>query len=352
MTDPDLAALLRQALRDAAGNSPADEHLRASIRAGVVGDDPALLNVYEQEAGPEQAEVDLHLDGPGIESHTANAKQFARFVSGMSEAVKQTAKSLAGRERYGDNLRIEGATPGSVRVVFRVARQEIPVNQTADPSTAASSVDSDALRTVATILGHASDEDPDSPLAAEVAELPPGARQALKRVVAASLSGGWGIHGSIRQRRVGRIPLDFTSEGAVRLQLELETQNIQRREAREVGRIDGFRWSLGSLYFVPAAGRPFTAGVVDGEVAHRVTELMSNPDQPVVATFDVVESYAPGARGRPGTSRVLKQIEVLGRQQELTIDELRQLRSTVDSSSSLRKALEPPKKLPPPNQKS
>src|SRR5262245_2221174 len=127
----------------------------------------------------------------------------------MSEAVKETAKARVGRQRYRDNLLIEGATPGSVRVVLRVARPGIPEGQTVDAATVATTVDSDALRTVASILVHASDPDLDTPLAAEIAELPMKARTALKRVANASQQGGWGVRGSIRQRQVGAADLEL-----------------------------------------------------------------------------------------------------------------------------------------------
>ncbi|UZF54348.1 calponin homology domain-containing protein [Gordonia polyisoprenivorans] len=317
MSNSEIAALLREALREAGGSSPSDEALRATLRSGVVGDDPILNNVYEQEAGPEQAEADLHLEGPGVESHSTNALQFSRFVSGMSEAVKQTAKFMSGRAAYSNRLLIEGATPGSVRVVFRVPSQMIPEDQTADPATVASSVDSDALRTVVSILGHASDTDPNSPLAAELSELPPQARTALRRMVSASEKGGWNLKGAIRQRHIGLTPVEFTHEGVVRLKIELQSTVERRRESHEIGRVDGFRWSLGSLYFIPSRGNPFTAGVVDGDVAHRVTELMADPDQSVSAVFDVVESHLPGDNQRPRVSRILKRIAPLGVQQRL-----------------------------------
>lgn len=148
--------------------------------------------------------------------------QFTRFVSGISEAVKETAKARAGRKTYRENLLIEGATPGWVRVVLRVATPMIPKGQTVDEETAASTVDSDALRTVASILALASDPDLDTPLAAEIAELPIKARTALKRVAHASQQGGWAVRGMIRQRRVGAAGLELTNDGATRLRIELE----------------------------------------------------------------------------------------------------------------------------------
>lgn len=317
--DRELEASLLDALHYSSGDANSDRAVRESIRVGIVGNDADLLNIYEREVGPEQAEVDLHLVGPGVEKNAANARQFSLFVSGISDAVKETAKARAGRKRYRDNLLIEGTTPGSVRVVMRVATPEVPDGQTVDDETAASTVDSDALRTVASILAHASDPDLDTPLAAEIAELPIKARTALKRVANASQQGGWAVRGMIRQRRVGAAGLELTNDGAVRLRIELEGAQEKRRQEHRVGTIDGFRWSLGTLYFRPDEGSAFTAGVMESRVALEVTRLMNDPELRVMADFDVVESYLPGDQTRSRVSRVLTGIRSLGEQTAIPV---------------------------------
>lgn len=317
--DRELEASLLDALRYTSGDPNSDRAVRESIRSGIVGDDAELIDIYEREVGPEQAEVDLHLEGPGVADNSTNARQFSLFVSGLSEAVKETAKARAGRKNYRDNLLIEGATPGSVRVVLRVAKPVIPQGQTVDPSTVASTVDSDALRTVASILVHASDPDLDTPLAAEIAELPMKARTALKRVANASQHGGWGVRGSIRQRQVGAADLELTADGAMRLRLELEQAQETRRTERRVGTIDGFRWSLGTLYFDPLDAPAFTAGVMESRIAQEVTRLMNDPELRVSAEFDIVESYLPGDQTRSRVSRVLTGIRPLGEQTAIPI---------------------------------
>lgn len=335
MTNPELEASLVDALRYSSGDLDSDRVVRESIRAGIVRDDADLLNIYEREVGPEQAEIDLHLVGPGIEANAANARQFSLFVRGISDAVKETAKARAGRQRYRDNLLIEGATPGSVRVVLRVAAPGVPEHQTVDDATAASSVDSDALRTVAAILAHASNPDFDTPLAAEIAELPIKARTALKRVANASQHGGWAVRGMIRQRRVGAANLELTNDGATRLRIELEAAQEKRRKETRVGTIDGFRWSLGTLYFDPVDAQAFTAGVMESRVAQEVTRLMNNPELRVSADFDVVESYLPGDQTRSRVSRVLTGIRPLGVQGAITV------------VGPIRELPGPPKELPP-----
>ena len=314
-----LAESLVDALRYSSGDPASDRAVRESIRAGIVGDDHDLIDLYEREVGPEQAEVDLHLAGPGVEANAANARQFSLFVSGMSDAVKETAKARANRQAYVDNLLIEGATPGSVRVVMRVKTPKVADGQAHDPETVASSVDSDALRTVASILAHASDPDLDSPLAAEIAELPPKARVALKRVATASQKGGWSVRGQIRQRRVGAADLELTDAGATRLKIELSDTQEKRRRETLTGTIDGFRWSLSTLHFDTTDGRRISAGVTEAKVALEVTALMNNPEQLVSADFDVVESFIPGDQNRTRVSRVLTAIRSIGEQTAIPI---------------------------------
>lgn len=319
----ELAASLVEALRYTSGDPKADRILHESIRAGIVRDDAELLDIFEREVGPEQAEVDLHLTGPGIENSAANARQFSKFVSGISDAVKETAKARVGRNRYCDNLMIEGATPGSVRVVLRVAAPQMADGQVADEKTVAlaSSVDSDALRAVASILAHASDANEDTPLAAEIADLPAKARTALRRVALASQQGGWVAHGIIRQRGIGAAELQLTSDGATRLQLQLQVDEAHdtRRTETRTGTIDGFRWSLGTFYFAPDDAPAFSAGVMRNSVAQEVARLMDDPDRSVSADFDVVESYMPGDQTRSRISRMLTGIRELDMQAAIPI---------------------------------
>ena len=312
MTHPnsELESLLIDALEDAAGDTPEDEAIRASLRAGIVGDDAALIDVYERYAGPEQAEVDLHLEGTALQYISTNAHEFAAFVSGISEAVKETAKQKAGRKSYSENLLIRGAEPGSVRVVFRVPEQRQKNKQQSIPTALASSVDSEALRSVAAILTHASSEDPDdSPLMAELAELPIAARPGLKRAASSSRRAGWDIRGQIRQRHIGAQDIALTSAGAFRLNEGLNAKVENRTEQTAVGLIDGFRRSLSTLYFEPSPnGRIIQAAVADETIAAAITDLFAQPDLPVEVVFNVIETSLPGDQERIKRSRSVRRI--------------------------------------------
>ncbi|BBY43237.1 hypothetical protein [Mycolicibacterium celeriflavum] len=291
-----------------------------NIRTGIVGDNPVLVDIFERIAGPDQAEVDLHLEGPGVENHATNAKYFAQFVSGISDAVKETAKARAGKGRYSEHLLIEGVGPGSVRVVLRAPTPTVPEGDRPIDEISASSVDSDALRSIVAILTHASSDDDESPLVAELLDLPPQARRGLKRATKTTNEAGWNIRGSIRQRNVGAEDVALTPQGAFRLRQGLDAQVESRTEETMAGNIDGFRRSLSTLYFQPEnSARIIQAAVFDPEIAAAITDLFSEPDLMVEVVFEVIESYLPGDKTHPRRSRSVQSIRRIGVGRQLTI---------------------------------
>jgi hypothetical protein len=165
-----LVEAFRAALRESTGYSDADEISRVSLHASI-GADPDLLSVWREETAPAQAALDLHLAGESVEDHATNARQFSDFVAGVSSAVKATVKDRLGLRAYTEDLLIDALAPGSLRVVLR-ARDPITTDPTiTEPG---STVDSDALRGIASVLIHAGDDTPDSPLTAELGKGPPG----------------------------------------------------------------------------------------------------------------------------------------------------------------------------------
>lgn len=318
----ELETLLTTALENALDDSPASQMTRMQLRAGIVGDNPALLDVYERIAGPDQAEFDLHLDGPGVQGHSTNAHHFSQFVSGISEAVKETAKSIAGRKSYSENLLIEGAGPGSVRVVLRAPDPDVSRNRSETNTLAsASTVDSEALRSIAAILTHASSDDDESPLIAELTRIPIGARDGLRRAARSTNEAGWDIKGIIRQRNFGASEVTLTRDGAFRLRLGLDAKVENRTDEVLGGYIDGFRRSLSTLYFQPErGGKIIQAAVTDPETTAAISELFADQDSLVEVVFEVISTYLPGDETRPHRSRSVKAIRRLARGRQLTFD--------------------------------
>ena len=279
----------RAALRESTGYPDADEVGRASLYASI-GDDPDLLAVWREETAPAQAALDLHLAGDAVIDHATNARQFSDFVAGVSSAVKETVKDRLGRRAHTEDLLIEAPQPGSLRVVLRAAD---PL--TTDPTITepGSTIDSDALRGIASVLIHAGDEGPDSPLTAELGRLPVKARQGLRRAARSAARAGWDIAGAITQAGYGYGELALTARAARALERQLGQSLPQKKQTTIYGRITGTKDIEGVLWFHPEGGvREFRATIDDEQLRRRAVEYQI--DHPRVrATFDVYESPPP-----------------------------------------------------------
>lgn len=296
----------RAALRERTGLPAADEISRASLYASI-GGDPDLLAVWREETAPVQAALDLHLAGEGVDDHATNARQFAGFVAGVSTAVKETVKDRLGRRAHTEDLLIEAVTPQSMRVVLR-ARD--PVVDDPTITDAGSTVDSDALRGIASVLIHAGDTTADSPLTAELGRLPAKARQGLRRAARSAAQAGWDIDGDLTQRGYGHGHLTLTARAAKALERQLGQALPKKTTATLYGSITGTKDIEGVLWFQPEGGsREFRATIGDDQLRRRAVEYQI--DHPRVrADFDVYQSLPPGDDTIIRTSRTLTDLHL------------------------------------------
>lgn len=292
--------LLRRALRATTGDDELDEMVRGSMYAHIARD-PEKARVFREETAPLQAMADIHLGGAGVDGHLTSARQFAKFITRLSEATKFTARAIAGTPSYNENLLIEGVAPGSVRVVLRVP----------DGSTATASVsddvivdtpDSSALKKILGVLTLAS-TDEDTPgsddLLAAMHGLPLEARTRLNGAAAAVISAKWDIEGTVQQRRQPEETVHVTPRGAKAVRSALKFNPGAPVEEQHLGVFDGLKRSLRTVYFNPVGARGFAAAVVHDELLHDVAELLTEPGREVVAQFAVrFDSGAEGTAGR------------------------------------------------------
>jgi hypothetical protein len=311
-----LIEAFRAVLRESTGYPDADEAGRASLYASI-GGDPDLLAVWREETAPAQAALDLHLAGEGVDDHATNARQFAGFVAGVSTAVKATVKDRLGRRAHTEDLLIEALQPGSLRVVLR-ARDPI----TDDPTITepGSTLDSDALRGIASVLMHAGDDTDDSPLTAELGRLPAKARQGLRRAARSIAQAGWDIAGAVTQRGYGYGELALTARAARALERQLGQALPQKTHATVYGQITGTKDIEGVLWFQPeGGGREFRASIDDEQLRRRAVEYQI--DHPRVhAVFDVYESLPPGDDTIIRTSRTLTNLTLAPTGEQGTLD--------------------------------
>lgn len=311
---------LRNALRATTGNSDLDAIMYASVAAGIDGD-PHLEKVFREETAPDQALLDLHLEGDGVREHQTSAARFATFVKRVSEATKFTAKHMAGLESYPERLLIEGVLPGSLRVVLRAPAIASTAFGDPHPEIQADSSDSSALKVIARVFTSASmtDDDADSaPLLGLVQALPAPARRALRGAAGEVIKGGWEIAGTVRQRRKEEEPIQITQRGAARLHSALKFHPGEPEIEVRIGFFDGLKVSAGTVYFIPTerGGRPFGAAAPTDDLLSQVAHLVAERDQDAAHSQEVravfvvsVEDAEPGVPSR--RSRRLESITPL-----------------------------------------
>lgn len=306
--------LLRRALRETTGDDELDEMVRGSLYANVARD-PDKARVYREETAPLQAMADMHLGGQGVEGHLANASHFAKFISRVSEATKYTARSIAGVSAYSENLLIEGASPGSVRVVLRAPDGTTSAAHVSD-EVIMDTPDSSALKKILGVLTWASDNAdlPDSDdLLAAMHDLPPDARTSLKGAATQVIKAGWDVEGAVRQRRQEEERIHVTPRGAASVRSALKFNPGEAVRERHLGAFDGLKRSLGTVYFKAVEPRRgFAAAVAHEGLLDEVAALVTDPDREVVAYFDVRSDVGDdGSVGR--RTRVLAAIELISK---------------------------------------
>lgn len=281
--------ILLDALRSTSGDPELDDLARASILSSIAADD-VLIDAALAEVGPEQAELDLHFDGPLVEGHMARAEPFGLFVARTADAVKEISKASLGRQRYRADLLISAVTPGSLRVLLKSPTRRDTAHSTMTDS-AVENVESAALRTIAILLSQAGEEsgpDAESPVAATIEQLPSSAREQVRSALLQVVKSGWSVQGELRQRGVGMVRIKLKNDQAAYLHDRLsQTESSVERNVEMFGTIDGTRRFTGTMWFQPEqVERPFIASVTDARLLERVNEINASPGTRVKATFD------------------------------------------------------------------
>jgi hypothetical protein len=298
----------RTAWSEAQGDSFSARIIRQSLEASAQ-QSPDLSNVLFELKNLHQAELDLHLDGESVKNHSANAEDFANFVRGIADAVKEITKSALGRERMASGLLVTAPTPGSVRVVLKAAS---PAEQDGHIDTARSETqDSNSLRIVATLLARADDDDTQtSVVEGLLVALPMKARPGIRRVARAVSESGWEITGVLRRPKEGAEELHIGGAGARKLLDALDNREVETSVVTVDGQVDGQRRSMGTMWFSPVVGTPIEASVVQQELLEKVAALSASASS-ASATFTVVAKYPPGTVGSVRKSYILTAIEGL-----------------------------------------
>ncbi|TAM71334.1 MAG: hypothetical protein EPN48_01830 [Microbacteriaceae bacterium] len=300
----------RYAWHAAEGDDFASRLQRQSLEA-LAAENDALRPVLFELVNRAQSELDLHLVGETVHHHEANAESFAELVRGITDATKEVAKHMLGRQRRTSTLRILAPSPGSVRVVLKAATPEESTGRTAQ-STRTPSVDSTSLDAVAVLLSRAQQEGAnvtDDVLSGLAANLPQKAHAGLRRAAKAIDAQDWDITGELRSQH-GFQPVHVGPDGAKALLRVLDERQESSTNANLSGAIDGTRRSIGALWFTPDGAAAIEAAVPSPELMEQAVQHDA-ANQRVRAEFDVVTIVGKGANPRRRQVYTLRSIEPL-----------------------------------------
>lgn len=303
-------AILSEAIHEAKQHPESSDFILSQLYGGIVRGNDELESIWSSLTAPEQVRLDLHLTGPSVKNHATNAVDLGNLSRYMADAVKETTKELLNFQRYSSKLLVEGATQGSVRLVFRVPDQPIKDGEHALKDTEASSQDSRALRMIAVTLNSA--ESAGDLLPAHLRHLPLGARQKLQLLSKSVKHAGWDIEGVVEQKNHAPESLRFNPESASRI-IEAVKENSTQVETRWVqGTIDGFRRGVGDAT-LNAPGGSIRVAVTDPDLMETVAHLAADKDQVVVAKLDEIRRISATGGNEIDKSRRLVSIDPVDR---------------------------------------
>ena len=299
------------AWRSVQGDDFASRMARQSLEA-TARETEGLRPLLEQLLTRNQVELDLRLDGDGVQGHMTNAAAFAELIRGISDSVKEISKASLGRSRLAKALLISAPMPGSVRVVLRAAPAKPDARRKSEPALIEDeSVDSTSLETVANFLALAEEsaESIDSPLDGFASELPAAAKAGVLKAARIIKKANWSVTGELRRPRHEPIPIGIGPSGASRLVSSLGDEEKVTDDSTLLGTIDGQRKSIATMWFNPEEGRSFEAAVVRPDLLDEVASYAAQGEQTIEATFAVTTRYPRGEGASPRHSYVLKSLK-------------------------------------------
>lgn len=314
MTDSSYVEQLRRALRESSGDSELDMLTRVSI-FNLVSDSELGREIFEEETGPEQAMLELHLSEGSVHENAGPANEVAAFISRISVAAGAIAKQRSGRHKYKNRILLEGVAPGSLHITLKS-----PTDEPKEPGSDApfsdvivSNAESEALRTIASVL-HAAEINAKNPelsnLSAIVSTLPVRARAKLRSATKIAEKQRWLIDGTVTQRHQPKERFGLGPQAAGQLIAALEMEE-RKPEFRTIdGILDGFKYTLSTMYFKEVgSNRSYAVAVPHEALMLEVAHLASERDRPVRAK--IAFFHGSDEQGNVVQGRLLKRIEPL-----------------------------------------
>lgn len=322
MNERELAQKFRDAWKASSGESFSSVLARQSLVASAAVS-PVLQAVLAELQERTQAELILHINGPRVEHHRADALRVAELIKGLADAVRETAKDALGTSKRRSRLLVHAPVAGSVKLHLTVERDDKPRPTEPLASTEAETVDSYALARVTQVLARSALEVADSRdssvLGGLVDSLPLRSRAGIRRAATAIEAASWEIEGELERPGANTEPVRFSPASMARL-LAVMKETVEVQEDQLIaGTIDGQRYSLAAMWFRPEVGAPFEAAVPQPELLARVAELGVDVENRVIARFAVTSRFARGDQSAPRRSFTLISIDALEPREALDI---------------------------------
>lgn len=276
MSDEDL---LRSVVAEALAHPETADFELSQIYAGTVQGDPAQEALWAKLTGPENAQVDIHLDGKAVHGHSVDAEIVVDFIDGIAESAKQTAsarlKELRARQASqkkvdgqaspnaggGQPVRIAAISPGSFEFVLEAHPPAAPEGSAEgqirqDSGTYQPSLDDTALTDVVDALFSDGQD-------GSLDKLPTGAKKALYPAVKSLATHDLEVTSRLVQRNLTPMHRTKRQANALALKAQLEQDHTDEDTIERVVKFDGYKQSENIVYLFLDSNRKSRKVIVD-----------------------------------------------------------------------------------------
>lgn len=267
------------AWNESEGSSFSQKAERQSLVA-IARREPDLRPVLAELKGGARQHLDMRLTGKHVDEHWAPADMIGDFFKNVAEAVKELAKGISGKPKWSSNLVTAAPAPGSLKLSF--ATDSSARQLTLDEQNLGTADDQALVKLGQLFAAAAADSDS---LPAAAASMHNDAAISVRRVTEMLLHQEWSVDFNIYGPFHTSAPFKLDAHSSQAL---LSTLQVERKTTSPVtirGVLDGWKWSEGSLYLVPNAGKKFSAAV-PVSLQHEVAHLAANKGIQIEARFN------------------------------------------------------------------
>lgn len=290
------------------------QSLRASVH--MHSDPQAFLQVFEEVTAPAQTQLDIHLVGPGIHQHEADAGELGKLLTHLSKATMNFAKDLIGEPKFKpQNIKVQGFQSGSVRVVLNAPSAKLPTEHTGvdeaiidEPQT----TESNALWQIGAVFTECSNEDAiDAAEPALLAGMSATTRSHLKNAVSVLKKNNWEIEGTAALRGAGKQKIELSARGANKLVETLKVEQPVMESKKAFGTFTGHKaWGRHEVYFKPDTGQEITLRTTVPSLLLEATKLTTDEHNKVEIIYHETQLINSKGELIPGrVSRDLRSIK-------------------------------------------